>query len=110
MNYPPWYENSPGVSSPAARGTWLLFSCVMLDGPNGGEFKNIEIDVVEPCPFCMLPKLTGLFEVLVVLMLGVFIRLLLKRVRVLESFAVNGRLFVLVGLLAEEGFRFTVLF
>jgi len=48
--------------------------------------------------------------VLVVLMLGVFIRLLLKRVRVLESFAVNGRLFVLVGLLAEEGFRFTVLF
>lgn len=79
----------------------------MLEGPNGGEFRNIEIDVVEPCPFCMLPKLTALFEALVVLMFGVFIRLLLKSVSVLESFAVKqGRLFVFVGALFAEGFRF----
>lgn len=54
---------------------------MILDGARGGVFKNIDIDVVEPYPFCMLPKLTGL-EGLVVLILGVFIKLLLNIVRV----------------------------
>jgi len=63
----------------------------MLDGARGGVYGNIDIDEVEPCPFCMLPKLTGL-EGLEVLMLGVFIKLLLNIVRVAEFFMLKGRL------------------